>query len=74
MKTVKIVIEVEVDDEARFVTIDKNGTICAWDGNAFKDGEHLWYSPYKSKSKTIEGRISIKNWRETLTKVNHDQA
>jgi hypothetical protein len=71
MKTVKILIEVEVSDNAKQVAVDENGEVWSTQNKKMrpngKDGLGLgiWYAVGSSVSE----RCRVLNWKETLTEV-----
>ena len=67
MKTVKIEIEVEVSDEAKFVAVDKTGTIYEyWKKPIILKDDRMW-DARRSDLKSI--RVLVSNWTKTLTEV-----
>jgi hypothetical protein len=66
MKTVKIMIEVEVPDDASHAAVDRNGLV----SYRLRD-DWNWETPVPMNTKwnTIH-HAKVINWRETLTEVN----
>ena len=71
MKTVKIEFEVEVPDRYKYVTMSEYGLIWAHtDKPQIDEAEGTWEC--HDGPHVDEIPVDVKNWRETLTKVNHD--
>jgi hypothetical protein len=69
MKTVKILIEVEVSDNAKQVAVDENGSVwVSYDKQMHTEENHgdsgFWVA---ENGNVLERRVS--NWKETLTEV-----
>lgn len=68
MKTIKITIEVEVEEEYKFVAVDRDGDIYKYSGRPFlSTGDHWKLNHYYDYCKKCD--FSIVNFRETLTEV-----
>jgi hypothetical protein len=71
MKTVKILIEVEVPDNAKQVAVDENGEV--WSASSepiFPEGfDDSGLGVLKSFSGRVHKRCRVLNWTETLKEV-----
>jgi hypothetical protein len=69
MKKVKITIEVEVKDEAKFVAVESDGTVYSF-GEFPHPSLHGSYFEVEDDVFCESARVS--NWYETVTEVNSD--
>jgi hypothetical protein len=70
MKKVKITIEVEVKDEAKFVAIESDGTVYSF-GEFPHPSLHGSYFEVEDDVFCESARVS--NWRETITEVENTE-
>lgn len=62
-REVDILIRVEVSDDAKYVAVDKNGSVYEYFGDC-EECLVVFYSDKRTK------RLCIKNWKQTKTKVD----
>jgi hypothetical protein len=71
MKTVKILIEVEVPDNAKQVTVDENGEVWSYEyGTVNQSGkDDAGLGIWRASGSGCK-RCRVSNWKETLTELD----
>jgi hypothetical protein len=71
MKTIKVEIEIEVDDKADYVTINKYGDIAQFIGLPYRsDALGFWDEGDESRF-LMHGKV--KNWQDILIKIKKEK-
>lgn len=75
MKTVKITIEVKVPNKTRFVAVDKDGIVYAYNKQPTAlQNESRWDIAVSEEEQNLNikgfSKREISNWRETLTELD----
>jgi hypothetical protein len=72
VKTIKLEVEVEIDDDVNWLAVSKDGHICQFstEPDIKSEASVLWIpSNYMDDSIYERGIVNVSNWRRSKTKI-----